>query len=248
MRLRFLTINEHLHLALLGTNDHGLLAHPPHHVEGTTRLPSQRQFQHVLLHAALDDLPQFLGNGKEAIGRTQPLQGLMGTPVVVVLHPQPNPFAGRLETVKLRSHQELFPDGLPEAFDLAQGHGMMRPALEVADPILAQLRLKAGGPAPTRVLAALIREHFFGHAVLRHRRAIHLQHVLRRLAAKHLQPHHVAGIIIQKADEVGVLASQPKGKDIGLPHLVGGGALEEARLGWIALGLGARFLEQLLLM
>jgi hypothetical protein len=171
----------------------------------------------------------------------------MRPPVVVVLHPQPHPFAGRLETVKLRSHQELLPDGLPEAFDLAQGHGMMRPTFEVADPILAQLRLEAGGPSPTAVLASLIREHFFGHAVLRHRPAVDLQHVLRRLAAKHVQPYHVAGVIIQKADEVGVLASQTKGEDIGLPHLVGSGALEEARSGRITLGLGARLLEQLLL-
>ena len=244
----FLAINEHLHFALLGTDDHGLLAHPPHHVERAARLPPQRQFQHVLLNAALDDLPQFLGDGKEPIGRTQPLQGLVRPLMVVVLHPQPHPLAGRLEAVELRSHQELLPDRLPEPFDLAQGHGMMRPALDVVDPILAQLRLETGRPAPTAVLAALIREHFFGHAVLRHRRAVHLQHVLCRLAAKHVQPHHVAGVIIEKADEVGVLASQTEGKDIGLPHLVGSGPLEEARLGWIALGLGLRLLEQLLLM
>jgi hypothetical protein len=71
--------------------------------------------------------------------------------------------------------------------------------------------------------------------------------VLRRLAAKHVQPYHVAGVIVDKADEVGVLASQPEGEDIGLPHLVGRGAFEEARLGGIALGLGARLLEELLL-
>jgi len=137
MRSWFLAIDEHLHLPLLGTDDHRLLAHPPHHVEGTARLPSQRQFQHIVLNAALDDLAQFLGNGKEAVGRTQPLQGLMGPPMVVVLHPQPNPFAGRLEAVKLGALQELLPDGLPEAFDLTQGHGMMRPALNVVNPILA---------------------------------------------------------------------------------------------------------------
>jgi hypothetical protein len=72
--------------------------------------------------------------------------------------------------------------------------------------------------------------------------------MLRRLAAKHVQPHHVAGVVIQEADQVGVLAPQPEGEDIGLPHLVGRGAFEEARLGWIALGLAARFLQQLLLM
>jgi hypothetical protein len=125
---------------------------------------------------------------------------------------------------------------------------MMGPAFDVVDSILAQLRPEPGRAAPTGVLAALIREHFFGHAVLRDRRAVHLQYVLCRLTAKHVQPHHVAGVIIDKADEVGVLASQTEGKDIGLPHRVGSGPLEEARFGWIALGLGLRFLEQQLLM
>jgi hypothetical protein len=243
MRSWLLALDEHLHLALLGTNDHGLLAHPPHHVERAARLPSQRQFEHVLLNAALDDLAQFLGNGKEAIRWTQPLQGLVRPLVIVMLHPQPHPFAGRLEAVELRPHQELLPDRLPEPLDLAQGHGMMRPALDVVNPILAQLHFNAGGSAPTGVLAALIGEHLFGHAVLRHRSAVHLQHVLCRLAAKDVQPHHVAGTIIQKSDQVGVLASQPEGKDVGLLHLVGSGTLKEARLGWVALRLGLTFLE-----
>ena len=174
MRSRFLAIDEHLHLPLLGTDDHRLLAHPPHHVEGTARLSSQCQFQHVVLNAALDDLAQFLGNGKEAIGRTQTLQGLMGPPVVVVFHPQPHPLAGGLEAVELSAHQELLPDRLPEAFDLTQGHRMMGPAFDVVNPILAQLRLEAGGAAPTGVLTALVGEHLFRHAVLCHRPPVHL--------------------------------------------------------------------------
>jgi hypothetical protein len=56
MRLPFLALDEHLHFPLLGANDHGLLAHPPHHVERTARLPSQGQLQRVLLDAPLDDL------------------------------------------------------------------------------------------------------------------------------------------------------------------------------------------------
>jgi hypothetical protein len=55
-------------------------------------------------------------------------------------------------------------------------------------------------------------------------------------------------VIVDKADEIGVLASQPEGEDIGLPHLVGRGAFEEARFGGIAWGLALRFFEQLLLM
>jgi hypothetical protein len=55
-------------------------------------------------------------------------------------------------------------------------------------------------------------------------------------------------VIVQKADEVGVLASQAEGEDIGLPHLVGSRALEEAWPGGITLRFAARFLQQLLLM
>jgi hypothetical protein len=73
----------------------------------------------------------------------------MGAPMVVVLHPQPHAFAGRLETVKLCTLKKLLPDGLPEAFDLAQGHGMMRPALDVMNAIFPQFRLESRGSAPT---------------------------------------------------------------------------------------------------
>jgi hypothetical protein len=56
MGLGFLALHEHFHLALLGADHHGLFAHPPHHVEGTARLPSQGQLERVLLEASLDDL------------------------------------------------------------------------------------------------------------------------------------------------------------------------------------------------
>jgi len=98
----------------------------------------------------------------------------MGPPVVVMLHPQPNSLTGRFKAVELGALQELLPDGFPETFNLAQGHGMMRSALNVVNPILAQLCLETGGPTPARVLAALIGEHLFGHAVLGHRPAVHL--------------------------------------------------------------------------
>jgi len=123
----------------------------------------------------------------------------------------------------------------------------MRSALDVVNPILAQLRLEARGPAPTGILTALIGEHLFGHPILGHRRAVHLQDVLGRLAAKDVYPYQVTGVVIHKADHVGVLPSQTEGEDIGLPHLVGRGALKEARLGWISRRLGFPLLQQLLL-
>ena len=56
MSLGLFALDQHFYLALLGPDDYGLLAHPAHHVEGTLRLPSQGQFQRVLLQAPFDDL------------------------------------------------------------------------------------------------------------------------------------------------------------------------------------------------
>jgi hypothetical protein len=247
MGLRFLALDEHLHLALFGPDHHGLFAHPSHHIKGTLRFASQGQFERVFLNAPFDDLPQLLGDRKEAIGGAEALQRLVRPLVVVVLHPEPDSLPCRLETVELGSHQELLPDRLPEPFDLAQRHGMMRPALDVMNPILAQLRFKARGSPPTGILASLIGEQFFGHAILGHRRAVHLQDVLGRLAAKDVHSYQVAGEIIHETDQVSVLASQAEGEDVGLPHLVGRGALKEARLGWIAARFRLPLLQQLLL-
>ncbi len=122
-----------------------------------------------------------------------------------MLHPEPDPLAGGLEAVELRPFEELFPDRLPEALDLAERHRMMGPALEVMDAILLELGLEAGRASPAGELAALVGEQLLGDAVFRHGPAIDLEDVLRRLAAEHIEPHDVAGVIVNKADEVGVL-------------------------------------------
>lgn len=69
---------------------------------------------------------------------------------------------------------------------------MMGPALDMMNPILAQLRLEARGASPTGILAPLIGEQFFRHAIFSHCRAVHLQDVLGRLAAKDVRSHQVA--------------------------------------------------------
>ena len=240
-------IDEHLHAALLGPDHHRLLPEPAHHVEGALGLPAEGELQDILLDAPLDDLPELLGDTEEAVGRAEPFQGLVGPAVVVVLHPQPDPLAGGLEAVELGAGEELLPDGLPEALDLPEGHGVVGPALQVVDMVLPELGLEAGRAPPAGELPALIGEHLLRDAVLRHRPAIDLQDVLRRLAAKDVQPHHVAGVVVEEADEVGVLAAQPEGEDVGLPELVRRGALKGAGRGGVVRGLGSALLEQGLL-
>jgi hypothetical protein len=203
--LVLLPVDAQLHAALLRLDHDRLLAQAPHHVERALGFAAEGEFQDVRLDATLDHVPQLVGDAEEAIGRAEPVQALVRAPMVVMLHPQPDPLAGRVEAVELGARQELLPDGLPEALDLAQGHRMMGPALEVMDVILLELGLETGGAPPTGELAALVGEQLLGHAVFPHRPAIHLEDVLRRLAAEDVESHDVAGVVIEEADEVGVL-------------------------------------------
>ena len=243
-RVGLLAVHEHLHPALLGPDHHGLLAHASHHVEGRLGLPAEGELQHVLLDALLDHLPELLGDPEEAIGRAEPVQALVGPAVVVVLHPESDPLTRRVEALELGPLQELLPDGLPEALDLPQRHGVVGPALQVVDVILPKLGLEPGGAPPAGELPALVGEHLLGDAVLGHRPAVELQDVLRGLAAEDVEADHVARVVVDKPDQVGVLAAEAEGEDVGLPELVGRGPLKGAGGGRVGLGLGAAPLEQ----
>jgi hypothetical protein len=240
----FLAVDAQPHAALLRLDDHRLLAEPAHHVEGLLRFPAQRELQDVRLDAAFDDVAEFLGDAEKAVRGAEAVQRLMRPPVIVMLYPQPDPLAGGVEAVELGAGQELLPDRLPEALDLPQGHRVVGPALEVVDPVLLELGLKARGAPPARELPALVGEQLLGDAVLGDGPAIDFEDVLRRLAAEDVEPHDIARVIVEEADEVGVLAAQAEGEDVGLPELVGGGALELAGCGRATRGLDLGLREQ----
>jgi len=137
--------------------------------------------------------------------------------MVVVLHPEPNPLPRLFITVKLRSHEKLLPDCLPEPLDLTQCHRMVRLTAQVVDLILSQFLLEARLTAPSRVLTAIVGEHLLGWTKLRHRCAIDFQHMLRCLAAKQIQPHDVAGMIVDEPDQIRILVQHTHGTDVALP-------------------------------
>ena len=165
--------------------------------------------------------------------------------VIVIFDPEPDAFPRRLEAFKLSPREELRPDRLPEPLDLAQSHGMMRPALEVRDAVFFELGFEAGRAAPGGVLAAIVGEHLLGRVILAHGGAENLQDVFGGLAAEEVGADQEPGIIVHEADQVGIAAAQPEGEDVGLPHLVGRGPLEKAGADQIAPRLG-RALNQVL--
>jgi hypothetical protein len=96
-----------------------LASHPSNHVERFLGPAPQRQFQHVRFDPFFYELLELILDRKESIGRTQPFDALVGSPVVVVFNPQFYPVLGVFKAVELRSREKLSEDRLPEPFDLA---------------------------------------------------------------------------------------------------------------------------------
>lgn len=244
---RLAVLDLHLELPLIHAQHERLRAHPAHHVKRLLGLAIQGQLLRVFLNPRFDHLSKLLGDLEKPIRRAHPVQSLVGPLVVVILEPVAHPLLRVLEAAKLRTHQEFVPDRLPEALHLAQGHRMVRAAHQVMDLVFGQFHLEARLPSPVGVLTALVGEHLLGASILPDRPAVDLQDILGCLAAIQPQPHHVSGVIVDKADQVGIAPAQAEGADIALPELVGGAALEKARLGRIAGGLLLRPGHQALL-
>lgn len=134
----------------------------------------------------------------------------MGPLVVVVFDPEADPFPGRFEVFELGAHEELIPDRLPEPFNLSERHRVMRRRSDVMDPVLLELQLELRLAPPGRILPAVVRQHLLGDAILGRGAAIDLEDVDRRLAPEETQSDHVSGVVVNKADEVGVLSAEPE--------------------------------------
>ena len=224
-----------LELALLGTEHDGLAVHAAHHVEGRLGFAAQGQFEEIIGNALLDGLAQFVLDLEEAVGGAQATDALMGPLVVVVFDPEFDALPGNVEALELGADQEVLPDRGPEALDLAQRHGVLRPGLEVRDAILLELGREAAGAAPGSVLAAVVGEHLLGRLELAGGDTIDLDDGLGRGAAEQVRADDETGVIIHEGDEVGVAATQPEREDVRLPHLIGRGPLEETGPGEVAL-------------
>ena len=234
--LLLFSVHQHLHFPLLCPDHHGLLPHAAHHVKGALRLAPKGHFQDIVRNSFLQGLSKLALDLEIPIRRAEAPDPLVRPPVVVILYPELDTGPGRLEAVELSPAQEIHEDRLPESFDLSQGHGMVGTGFEVIHPVLLQLRLEFRGAPPVGVLAAVVRQHLLGRIEFTDGGAIYGDDVFRGLAPEEIQPGDEAGIIVDETDQVGIPASQAKGEDVGLPHLVGCGPLEEAGLLGIPLG------------
>jgi len=228
-------------LAFLGAQDDGLAFHATDHIEGSAGLAAQGQFQEIFLDASLEGFLQIALDLEEAVGGADAADALMRPAVVVIGDPEFDTLAGGFETLELGAGEELAPDGSPEAFDLAERHRMMRSALDVADAVLLELGFEAAGAAPGGVLATVVGEHFLGRLIFADGHPVDFNDRRSGGAAEQVRPDHKAGIVIEEGDQVSVTTAEPEGEDVRLPHLVGGGPLEETGAGEV---LGSRWLAR----
>jgi hypothetical protein len=239
-----LVVKQHPDFALLRPDHNRLAAHAPHHVKGVHRPAAKGELEGILLEPLFDRLPKIVSDLEESVRGAKPPDPLVRPFVVVVLDPQRGSFHRLIEAVKLRPLQELPQHRLPEPLDLAQRHRVVRPGADVFDTAFLQLLLEAGLPAPVGVLPAVVSQHLLGNPVFGHRPPVGLQHVLGGLASIQTQRGDVSAVIVDEADQVGVVASQPNGEYIALPELIGPGTLKKPGLGRVLLGFDRGFLHQ----
>ena len=231
-------VDGEFEFSFFGPEDDRLPFHAADHVEGSLGLAAQSYLQEVFLDAFLDGFAQLGGDFEVTIRRTETFNALVRAFVIIVSNPKPDAFTGRCEAFELSAGEKLLPNGFPEAFDFAQRHGVMRPGFEVMGAVLLHLGLEAGGAAPVDELPAIVGEHLFGRLIFAGGDPKHFQDILGGVAAEQVRANDEAGVVVHEADEVGVAAAQSEGEDVRLPHLIGGGALEEPRPDQVAPWLG----------
>jgi hypothetical protein len=97
-----------------------------------------REPQRVLGNRRFDAGSHLACGAEEPICRREPLERLVRPMEVVVLDKQPHPPLAVLEVRKDGLREQLLPQRLPEPLDLSAGLRVMRPALDVRNPVTFQ--------------------------------------------------------------------------------------------------------------
>jgi hypothetical protein len=95
-------------------------------IQGRPGLLSQGNLKSVLRATLTDRFFHIACHSVKAIRRTRAVYALVRTLMIVITDPVIEPLAGVRKRSEHRIGKELRPHSLPEPFDLAQGHGMVR--------------------------------------------------------------------------------------------------------------------------
>ncbi|MBL8111886.1 MAG: hypothetical protein JNK60_03305 [Acidobacteria bacterium] len=214
--------------AALGSRDGEIaIAEAADEVEGLLDGLLLREPQSVLRDVLLDGLAHVRRGPEEAIGRHEAVHGLVRTLEVVGIHEERQTTGEIIEVGKDGARQELSPQGLPEAFDLAERLRVLRPALDVADTLAPQLLLELGLAPPRGVLAALIGEDLARRAEGRDTPAQRFHDESRALVVRQGVRYDEARMVVHEGGDIDPLVPpEQESEDVRLPELVGLGPLE----------------------
>ena len=214
-----------------GADGHVLIAQLAHDVERLLHRLLLREPQRVRLHLRLHRRPHVRRRLEKPVRRRQPFQRLVRALEIIAVDVEREPALAVLVARKHRAGEKFVPQGLPESLHLPQGLRVLRPRLEVADPLPPQLLLEARAPPPDRVLPAVVGQNLLRHSVLGDRLVQGLSHQEFFLVPGHGKAHQEAGMVIHEGADVDPLVpAQQEGEDVRLPELVGLRPLEASGL------------------
>jgi hypothetical protein len=172
---------------------------PPQFTKKVQRGPgllSQGELEGVGLTPLPEGFFHVPGHAVKPVRRTEAVDSLVGPLVIVIADPVIEPLARVGERGEDRVLEEFGPQRLPEALDLAQGHGMVGRRPHVLDALPLEHLLKGGLPPPRRELPAVVGEDLPRRPPLPDGPLDHLQHRLRRLLAVQPVPHQVPAVVV----------------------------------------------------
>jgi hypothetical protein len=180
-----------------------------------------REPKRIRFDALLDHFAHVRRGAEESIRWHESFDALMRPMEVVRVDVETESTFAIREIREDRSRQKLFPQRLPEAFDLAERLRMLRSTLDVPDALSAKLLFEVGLTTPCRVLPALVGEDLSRRAVRRNSAAKSLHHELGFLVVCEREGHDEARVIVHESGQVqALLTAEQKREDVGLPELI----------------------------
>lgn len=225
-----LVADADLQAASFGGDAEVAVAESADEIERLARRLLVREAHRVGGDVFLDGFTYVRRGAEEAVGGNEPFERLMRTLEVVGVHEELDASVAVREVREDGAREELVPERLPEALDLAERLRMLRPALDVIDAVQVQLALEVRLAAPCRVLAALVGENLSRLSVGGDAALERFHHELGLLMVREVVRDDEARVVVHERREVEALVTaKQEREDVRLPHLVWRGALEATR-------------------
>lgn len=220
----------HFETRCAGCNREPLISELADDVERLARRLFERESQLVRLHGPLDLRAHVCGRLKETVCGHEPVECLMRSLKVVVAYEVLQPLLRVDDVREHRAAQELVPQRLPEALDLAKRLRMLWPTADVLNSEPRQQLFELRPSSPHGVLPPVVREHFARVTVGGDAALEGLHYECRLLVVRQRVSDHEPAVVVHEHAHIEPLRpTQPEREDVRLPELIRYRALEPPR-------------------